>query len=59
MDINVTENFKSKITFERESQIQGVLIKGHHTDNGILNALEFMLDMFNNQKTIRLSRVGA
>ena len=36
--INSTENFKEKITFERDTQSQGVVIKGYHTDNGILNA---------------------
>ena len=35
--INATENVKAKLTFEREAQSQGVLIKGYHTDNGIFN----------------------
>ena len=38
VDINATETVKAKLTFERESQIQGVVIKGYHTDNGIFNA---------------------
>ena len=36
--INATETVKAKPTFKRESQIQGVMIKEYHTDNGILNA---------------------
>ena len=36
--INDTENFKAKLTFEREAQSQGVVIKGYNTDNGIFNA---------------------
>ena len=40
--INTTETVKSKLTFERESQSQGEVIKGYHTDNDIFNALEFM-----------------
>ena len=36
--INSTETAKSKLTFEREAQSQGVVIKGNHTDNGISNA---------------------
>ena len=40
--INVTETVKAKLTFERKAQSQGVVIKGYHTDNGILDASEFM-----------------
>ena len=29
--INATENVKEKLTFEREAQSQGVVIKGYHT----------------------------
>ena len=36
--INATENSKEKLSFEREYQIQGVVIKLYHTDNGIFNA---------------------
>ena len=40
--IKATETVKAKLTFEREAQIQVVLIKGYHTDTGILNSSEFM-----------------
>ena len=40
--INATETVKAKLTFERESQSQGVVIKGYHTYNGIFNSSEFM-----------------
>ena len=50
--INSTETFKSKLTFEREAQSQGVAIKGYHTDNGIFNASECMDDLLKNQKNI-------
>ena len=36
--INTTETVKEKLTFEREAQSQGVVIKGYHTDNGIFNS---------------------
>ena len=36
--INSTETIKEKLTFERESQSQGVTIKGYHADNGVFNA---------------------
>ena len=36
--INSTETFKAKITFEREVQSQGVMIKGYHTDIRIFNS---------------------
>ena len=32
--INATEVVKEKLTFEREAQSQGVVIKIYHTDNG-------------------------
>ena len=40
--INATETVKAKLTFEMETQSQGVVIKGYHTHNGIFNASEFM-----------------
>ena len=43
--INATETFKAKLTFEREAQIQGVLIKGYYTDNGIFNSSEFLEEL--------------
>ena len=42
VDINATETVKAKLTFEREAQSQGVVIKGYHTDNGIFNSSECM-----------------
>ena len=36
--INATETVKAKLTFERKAQIQGVVIKGYYTDNGIFNS---------------------
>ena len=36
--IKSTKTVKGKITFEREAKIQGLVIKGYHTDNGIINA---------------------
>ena len=53
--INATENIKEKITFYRESQSQGVMIKLYHTDNGISNASDFMEELLTNQKMIRFS----
>ena len=38
VDINSTETFKEKLTFDREDQSQGVLINVYHTDNCIFNA---------------------
>ena len=35
--INANETVKAKLTFDRDSQIQGVVIKGYHTDNGTFN----------------------
>ena len=36
--ISATKTGKAKINFDREAQIQGVVIKGYHTDNGIFNS---------------------
>ena len=36
--INANETFKGGITFEKEAQSQGLVIKGYHTDNGIFNS---------------------
>ena len=38
VDISATETVKAKLTFEREAQSQGVVIKGYHSDNGIFNS---------------------
>ena len=57
--INATEAVKEKLTFEREAQSQGVVIKGYHTDNGIFNSSEFMEDLLKKQQKIRFSGAGA
>ena len=56
--INATETVREKLTFEREAQSQGVVIKGYYTDNGILNASEFMEELLKKQKNIRFSGAG-
>ena len=56
--INVTETVKAKLTFERETQSQGVVIKGYHTDNGIFNALYFMEYLLKKQQEISFSGAG-
>ena len=45
VDINATKTVKAKLTFEREVQIQGVVIRGYNTDNEIFNVSEFMDDL--------------
>ena len=57
--INATETVKAKLTFEREAQSQGVLIKGYHNDIGIFNSSEFMEELFKKQQKIRFSGAGA
>ena len=57
--INANENVKGKLTFEREAQSQGVVIKEYHTDNGILNTSEFMEDILKKHQKIRFSGNGA
>ena len=57
--INSTETVKAKITFEREAQSQGVLIKGYHTDNWILNSSEFVEELLKKQQKIIFSGAGA
>ena len=58
-DVNSTETAKAKLTFEREAQIQGVVIKGYHTDNVIFNASDFMEELLKKQQKIRFSGVSA
>ena len=57
--INATETVKARLTFEREAQSQGVVIKGYHTDNGIFNASEFMEELLKQQQKISFSVAGA
>ena len=51
--INATETVKGNNAFKREDQIQGVMIKGYHTDNGVFNAT------YNNQQNIKFSGAGS
>ena len=53
--INDTKTVKEKLTFDREAQIQGVVIKVYHTDNGIFNSSEFMEELLKKQQKIRFS----
>ena len=57
--INATETVKAKLTFMRDAQIQGVVIKGYNTDNGIFNYSEFMEELMENQQNIRFIGAGA
>ena len=41
--INSTETIKEKLTFERDSQSQGVLINGYRADNDLLQPSIFPL----------------
>ena len=56
--INAIETFRSKLTFEREAQSQGVFINRYHTDSWIFNASEFMKEQFKKQKNIRFCWAG-
>ena len=40
--LNTTENVKAKLTFDREAQSYGVVIKVYHTDNEIFNDSYFI-----------------
>ena len=42
---NHAETVKAKLTFEREAQIQEVVIQGYHNNNGIFIASEFMQEL--------------
>ena len=57
--INATETVKAKLTFEREAQSQGVVIKGYQTDNRIFNSSDFMEELLKNKQKIRFSGAGA
>ena len=59
VDINNTETFKAKLTFERVAQSQGVAMKGHHTYNGIFNASEFMEELLKKHQKISLIGAGS
>ena len=59
VDIKAIENFKAKITLDREDKSKGVMINVYHTDNGILNTSKFMEELFKNHKKIRFSGVSA
>ena len=59
VNINATETIKSKLSCEKGFKIHGVVINGHHTDNGIFNGSKFIEEILNNQKKIRFSGAGA
>ena len=56
---NGTENANGKLTFDGESQSQGVAIKGYHTDIGIFDASKFMEERLKKQQKIRFSGASA
>ena len=59
VDINATETEKAKLTFEREDQIQVVVIKVYQTNNGIFNASKFMGELLKKQKKTSFSGASA
>ena len=59
VDINASETFKEKITFEREDKSQVVMINLYHTDNGIFDVSHFMEELLKKQQKIRFVGVSA
>ena len=57
--INSTETVKARLTFDREAQIQAVVINGCHTYNGICNVSYFMEELLKKQQKISFSGDGA
>ena len=57
--LNATETFNSKLTFYREAQIQGMVIKGYHNYNAIFNASESLEELLEKQKNIKFNGAGA
>ena len=55
--INANENFKAKITLEREDKSQGVMIKVYHTD--IFNTSKFIEELLKKQQKLKFSGAGA
>ena len=58
VDINATETVKGKLTFEREAQSYGLVIKGNHNDNNIFDASDFMEELLKKQQNIMFSGAG-
>ena len=57
--INATKTIKEKLTLEREIKIQGLVIKGYHTDNRIFYYSYFMKNLFKKKQEMRFIGAGA
>ena len=53
------ETQQSMLSFERESAAVGVEVKGYNTDNGVYTAKDILARLDHDDKTLRLSGVGA
>ena len=56
--IKKVETIKEKITFEGKEQKYVVVVKTYHTRNGILNAEDFMHNLFKAYLKIEFIRTG-
>ena len=56
--IAFTENDKAKPKFQRDAQIQVLVIKEYHTDNQFVNASDYMQYLFKNEQKIRYIGAG-
>ena len=50
--INATENVEAKLTFDREAQSKGVVIKGYRTDNGFFNGSSINSEALKNPPSV-------
>ena len=57
--LSAADSLRSKLGFEREAFLHGVVIQGFHTDNGMFAAKEFLDQLFDSNQTIEHSGAGA
>ena len=59
VSLGTTKTLSTNACFERESALNGVKMKNHHTDNGVFTAREFIAHMHDSDQCITFSGVGA
>ena len=56
--LNASDTIKSKISFEKQAYLDGVIINQYHTDNGIFKASVFLEHIANKNQTIKFYGSG-
>lgn len=59
VSLGAVDTIKSKMSFEREAHVHGVVVSGCHADNGTFTSKDFVEELIRTQQQMRFSGISA